>query len=64
MQAVVGADFIRTDLWVSMGKSKDVWTERVRLLAPYQVNADLTCKALNPEDNRLHTIKAVLVVTL
>ena len=39
-QAVAGADFVHTDVWVSMGESKDVWEERVRLLAPYQVNAD------------------------
>jgi hypothetical protein len=32
------------------GKSKDVWTERVRLLASYQVNADLTRKALKPDE--------------
>jgi ornithine carbamoyltransferase len=39
--AVAGAGFIHTDVWVSMGESKDVWAERVRLLAPYQVNAGL-----------------------
>src|SRR3954470_5489231 len=32
--AVVGVDFVHTDVWVSMGESKDVWTDRVRLLAP------------------------------
>ena len=29
---------MHTDVWVSMGESKDVWDERVQLLAPYQVN--------------------------
>ena len=33
-EAVAGVDFIHTDVWVSMGESKDVWTERVRLLRP------------------------------
>jgi ornithine carbamoyltransferase len=28
-----------SDVWVSMGEPKDVWTERVKLLGPYQVNA-------------------------
>jgi ornithine carbamoyltransferase len=42
--AISGVDFIHTDVWVSMGESKDVWAERVRMLAPYQVNADLMRK--------------------
>ena len=33
-----GADFVHTDVWVSMGEPKDVWHDRVRLLSPYQVN--------------------------
>src|SRR4029077_3760288 len=27
-EAVTGVDFVHTDVWVSMGESKDVWTER------------------------------------
>ena len=34
-----GADVIYTDIWVSMGEPDSVWTERIRLLRPYQVNA-------------------------
>src|SRR6516164_9443401 len=40
-EAVRGVDFVHTDVWVSMGEAKDVWTERVGLLTPYQVNAAL-----------------------
>jgi ornithine carbamoyltransferase len=57
-QAVAGADFIHTDVWVSMGEAKDVWTERVRLLAPYQVNADLMRKAHNPAVKFMHCLPA------
>ncbi len=32
------ADAIYTDVWVSMGEPKEVWAERVKMLAPYQVN--------------------------
>src|SRR5688572_24485691 len=39
--AVKGADFVHTDVWVSMGEPKDVWDERVTLLKPYQVNSSL-----------------------
>ncbi len=35
---VDGADFVHTDVWVSMGDSKEVWSERAELLAPFQVN--------------------------
>lgn len=39
--AVEGVDFIHTDVWVSMGEPKEVWSDRVDLLRPYQVTADL-----------------------
>jgi len=39
--AVVGADVIYTDVWVSMGEPAEVWDERIRDLSPYQVNAEL-----------------------
>jgi ornithine carbamoyltransferase len=56
--AVSGADFIHTDVWVSMGESKDVWGERVRLLAGYQVNADLMAKTGNPRAKFMHCLPA------
>jgi ornithine carbamoyltransferase len=37
-EGLSGADFVHTDVWVSMGEAKDVWHDRVRLLSPYQVN--------------------------
>lgn len=33
-----GAQVIYTDVWVSMGEPDEVWAERIRELAPYQVN--------------------------
>src|SRR5689334_14698573 len=38
--AVTGVDFVHTDVWVSMGETRDAWSERVQFLAPYQVNAE------------------------
>src|SRR3974390_3197276 len=46
--AVQGADFIHTDVWVSMGEPKDVWAERVTVLTPYQVNTALMQASGNP----------------
>ena len=56
--AAVGADFIHTDVWVSMGEAKDVWADRVRLLTPYQVNAGLLAKSGNPAVKFMHCLPA------
>ena len=111
-KAVNGCDFIYTDVWVSMGEAAEKWQERIDLLKPYQVNAELMKQTGNPKtkfmdclpsfhntdttigmemkekfgldcmevtdeifesdasivfdqaENRMHTIKAVLVATL
>ena len=57
-QAVTGVDFVHTDVWVSMGEAKDVWDERVRLLAPYQVNRALLEKTGNPKVKFMHCLPA------
>lgn len=109
-EGVSGAHFVHTDVWVSMGEPDSVWAERIELLQPYQVNAEvmgLTADArfmhclpafhnrdtkvgeevfekfgleglevtedvfesensivFDQAENRLHTIKAILVATL
>jgi ornithine carbamoyltransferase len=57
-EAVSGADFVHTDVWVSMGESKDVWTERVNVLTPYQVNSALLEKSGNPRIKFMHCLPA------
>jgi ornithine carbamoyltransferase len=56
--AVSGADFVHTDVWVSMGESKDVWDERVNLLRAYQVNSALLEKTGNPKVKFMHCLPA------
>jgi len=56
--AVSGVDFIHTDVWVSMGEDKHVWDERIRLLRPYQVNADLLRESGNPRVKFMHCLPA------
>ena len=111
-EGVAGADYLHTDVWVSMGEPDSVWAERIELLKPYQVNrktVELTGKTdtkfmhclpafhnrdttvgeqvyqkfgldglevteevfesassvvFDQAENRLHTIKAILVATL
>jgi ornithine carbamoyltransferase len=41
-----------------MGESKDVWAERVRVLAPYQVNVALLEKSGNPAVKFMHCLPA------
>ena len=40
-----GADVIYTDIWVSMGEPAEVWSSRIRLLKPYQVNSVVMANA-------------------
>ena len=111
-EALPGAEFLHTDVWVSMGEPKEVWDERIKLLSPYQVNEvniaktgedakfmhclpafhdtntnvgrDIAAKtgmdnglevtndvfesdrniAFAQAENRLHTIKAIMVATI
>lgn len=44
-EAVIGAEVIYTDVWVSMGEADEIWKERIKLLSPYQVNANVFTKA-------------------
>jgi ornithine carbamoyltransferase len=57
-QAVQGADFIHTDVWVSMGEPQDVWADRVNVLKPYQVNAVLLKASGNPKVKFMHCLPA------
>jgi ornithine carbamoyltransferase len=56
--ALPGADFVYTDVWVSMGEPKEVWDQRVRLLLPYQVNRVAMELTGNPQAKFLHCLPA------
>lgn len=53
---VHGADFLHTDVWVSMGEPKEVWDERVKLLKPYQVNKQALELTENPQVKFMHCL--------
>lgn len=54
--AVAGVDFIHTDVWVSMGEPVDIWDERISLLKPYQVNADVMASTGNSGTRFMHCL--------
>lgn len=57
-EAVKGADFIHTDVWVSMGEPKEVWQERIDLLRDYRVTPELMAASGNPDAKFMHCLPA------
>jgi ornithine carbamoyltransferase len=55
---VADVDFVYTDVWVSMGESKEIWKERIDLLRPYQVDGDLLSATGNPNVKFMHCLPA------
>jgi ornithine carbamoyltransferase len=56
--AVKDADFLYTDVWVSMGEPASVWEERVKLLKPYQINHQVLEMTGNKDVKFLHCLPA------
>jgi ornithine carbamoyltransferase len=55
---VKDADFLYTDVWVSMGEPAAVWEERIKLLKPYQINKKTMELTGNPKVKFLHCLPA------
>jgi ornithine carbamoyltransferase len=55
-EGVAGVDFLHTDVWVSMGEPEAVWAERIALLTPYQVTAELMASTGNPATKFMHCL--------
>jgi ornithine carbamoyltransferase len=58
-QGVDGADFVYTDVWVSMGDSPEEWDVRVPLLIPYRVTEALMKATGKPDTKFLHCLPAI-----
>jgi ornithine carbamoyltransferase len=56
---VEGADFLYTDVWVSMGEPVADWGPRIKKLLPYQVNADMMAKSGNPDVKFMHCLPSL-----
>ncbi|MBE0584515.1 MAG: ornithine carbamoyltransferase, partial [Desulfofustis sp.] len=58
LAAVAGADFLYTDVWVSMGEADDVWKQRIEQLLPYQVTMSLMLATGKPRARFMHCLPA------
>jgi ornithine carbamoyltransferase len=58
-EAVVGADFLYTDVWVSMGEPFSDWGRRIDQLLPYQITAELMAATGNPDVKFMHCLPAL-----
>jgi ornithine carbamoyltransferase len=56
---VAGADFVYTDVWLSLGEPEDQWDSRIDQLLPYQVNSAVLKAAGNPAVKFLHCLPAL-----
>jgi ornithine carbamoyltransferase len=54
-----GADFVYTDVWLSLGEPEDQWDARIDQLLPYQVNAAVMKGTGNPAVKLLHCLPAL-----
>ena len=57
-EAVKGVDFIHTDVWVSMGEPVEAWADRIKLLLPYQINAEMMKASGTPRTQFMHCLPA------
>src|SRR3954462_11265312 len=55
-EAVPGGDGLLTALWGSRGERGGVWGERIELLKPYQINADVLVATGNPDVKFMHCL--------
>ena len=58
LKAVAGADFLYTDVWVSMGEPQEVWKQRIDQLLPYQVTTALMHATGKPRTRFMHCLPA------
>ena len=57
-EAVKGADFLYTDVWLSMGEDEAAWSERIRDLTPYRVTREVMAATGNPHAKFMHCLPA------
>ncbi len=59
LKAVAGADFLYTDVWVSMGEPDEVWKQRIDQLLPYRVTSALMHATGKPRTWFMHCLPSL-----
>ena len=57
--AVQGADFLYTDVWLSMGEPTEEWASRIEKLTHYQINKRVMAMTGNPSTRVMHCLPAL-----
>jgi ornithine carbamoyltransferase len=57
-EAVKAADFLYTDVWLSMGEDEDAWGKRIEDLTPYRVTSEVMAATGNPYTKFMHCLPA------
>ena len=57
-EVIPGADFIYTDVWLSMGEAQDLWKQRIAELTPYRVDSDLMALSGKIHTKFMHCLPA------
>ncbi len=57
-EAVKGADFLYTDVWLSMGEDEAAWPNRIKDLVPYRVTREVMAATGNPFVKFMHCLPA------
>jgi ornithine carbamoyltransferase len=55
---LAGAEFVHTDVWVSMGEPEEEWAGRVALLSPYRIDATMMARTGDPRARFMHCLPA------
>ncbi|MCV7227568.1 ornithine carbamoyltransferase [Mycolicibacterium komossense] len=58
-RGVLGAEYVYTDVWVSMGESDDDWETRVPMLLPYRVTEELMASTARQDTKFMHCLPSL-----
>ena len=57
-EGLKGAQFVHTDVWVSMGEPNEVWAQRVAQLKPYRIDAAMMARTDRADAHFMHCLPA------